>query len=136
MPNRNHLIAYALAAFMAFMGIQKFIGDVPIFFVIENNLSSMLGLDLPFIDPSMKYITGVIELLAAGLIVFGKRFVGSALSLATIAGAIGAHLTVLGVLTPVSSAPDAEKSPALFVMAIIGFALAAAATFFNQPKRL
>lgn len=133
MPKSNQLVAYALAAFMAFMGIQKFIGDVPIFLEIERNLDTMFGLNLPIIDPAMKYFTGIIELFAAALIVFGQRFLGSALSLATIAGAIGAHLTVLGISTPVSSAPDAEKSPVLFIMAVIGALVAAAATYLNKP---
>lgn len=133
MPEMKKLIAYALAAFMAFMGIQKFIGDVPIFAIIENNIDSMFGLSVPFIDPAMTYITGAIELIAAAIIVFGKRFLGSALSLLTIVGALFAHFTVLGISTPVSSAPGAETSPMLFFMALFGFAVAAAATYLNKP---
>jgi hypothetical protein len=34
------LIGYVLAAFMAFMGVQKFIGDVPIFAIIEANTAT------------------------------------------------------------------------------------------------
>lgn len=128
--------AYVLAAFMAFMGIQKFIGDVPIFVIIENNLATDWGLSLPFIDPMLKYATGLGELLAAVLLVAGLRLFGGGLSLALIGGAIFAHLTVLGIQTPMTSAADAEKSPMLFIMAVVFFALSAAVTYgtFKQSK--
>ncbi|MFC7291924.1 hypothetical protein [Hirschia litorea] len=121
--------AYVLAAFMAFMGIQKFIGDVPIFIIIEDNLAADWGLTLPFIDPMLKYATGLGELAATVILVAGLRLIGGGLSLALIGGAILAHLTVLGVYTPMSSAPDAEKSPMLFIMALVFFALSAAVTY-------
>lgn len=121
--------AYVLAAFMAFMGIQKFIGDVPIFIIIEDNLAADWGLTLPFIDPMLKYATGLGELAATVILVAGLRLIGGGLSLALIGGAILAHLTVLGVYTPMSSAPDAEKSPMLFIMALVFLALSAAVTY-------
>lgn len=121
--------AYVLAAFMAFMGIQKFIGDVPIFLIIENNLESDFGLAIPFIDPVVKYLTGAAELIAALLIVLGIRFYGSVLSVGIIGGAILAHITVLGIHTPMTSAPDAETSPILFIMALVFFALAAVISY-------
>lgn len=125
---------YVLAAFMAFMGIQKFIGDVPIFQIIEANLQTDFGLALPFVDPVVKYATGVAELVAALLITVGFRFLGSALSAGVIGGAILAHLTVLGVHTPMTSAPDAETSPMLFIMAVVFFILSAAVTYANLPS--
>jgi len=55
------------------MGVQKFIGDVPIFVILEDNLATKTGIKLGFIEPYLKYITGVLELVAGGLLLFGKR---------------------------------------------------------------
>ncbi len=126
---------YVLAAFMAFMGIQKFIGDVPIFLIIENNLEKDIGLVLPFVDPVIKYLTGVAEIAAAVILVAGLRLIGGGLSVAVIGGAILAHLTFLGVHTPMTSAPDAETSPVLFIMAIVFFVLAGAVTYAAYTER-
>ena len=130
MTKVTRFLPYVLAAFMALMGVMKFAGDVPIFLEIENNLRTDYGLSLGFIDPAFKYLTGALELAAAALLVFGKRFYGSALSLIVIGGAIFAHLTVLGISTPVSAEVGAETSPMLFMMALAGFALAASTFHF------
>lgn len=58
------------------------------------------------------------ELAAAALLVLGRRRSGGALATLILAGAIAAHVTVLGVETPMTSAPDAAKSPMLFYMAL------------------
>jgi len=126
MISLNRILGYALAAFMAFMGIQKFMGGVPIFAIIETNIGAQWGLDLPWIEPWGRFLTGGLEIIAAGLLVLGRRLEGGALSIAIIVGAIGAHLTVLGISTPMSSDPGAEASPMLFMMAIAGGMLSAA----------
>lgn len=117
-------VAIGLALFMAAMGLMKFVGDVPIFAIIEENLKAQYGISAPFIDPAFKYVTAVLELAAAGLLLLGQRRIGGLLSLAVIGGAIMAHLTVLGVATPVSSAPDAATSPMLFIIACVAFLVA------------
>lgn len=127
------IAAYVLAAFMAFMGVQKFIGDVPIFSIIETNVASDWGLQLPWIDPWFKYVTGALEIVAALILVIGRRFEGGALSVAVIAGAILAHLTVLGVSTPMSSESGAAESPVLFIMAVVFGILAAFVTWMSRP---
>lgn len=127
------ILAYVLAAFMAFMGLQKFIGDVPIFQIIETNLAEDWGLTLGFIEPGLKYVTGVAELAAAVILVIGMRFWGGLLSVAVIGGAILAHLTVLGVHTPTTGEAGAPESPVLFIMALVFFALSAVVTWLNRP---
>lgn len=117
------LPVYLLAAFMAFMGVQKFTGDVPIFQIMETNVAASAGLTLGFIEPYGRYLTGVLE-LAAAVLLLARRQWGAWLSVAIIAGAIGAHLTFLGISTPMSGEPGAEKSPVLFIMALGSFALA------------
>lgn len=117
---------------MVFMGVQKFIGDVPVFHIIEANLTDDYGVALPFIDPVVKYLTGVLEVLAAILLIFGRRFEGAILSLLIIGGAIFAHFTVLGINTPMSGAPDAQTSPMLFFMAIGAFIVAALVTYIER----
>lgn len=127
------ILGYVLAAFMAFMGVQKFIGDVPVFAIIETNVASDWGLQLPWIDPWFKYVTGALEIVAALVLVIGKRFEGGALSVAVIAGAILAHLTVLGVSTPMSGAAGAAESPMLFIMAVVFGVVAAFVTWMSRP---
>lgn len=125
--------AFILAAFLAFMGLQKFVGDVPIFEIIETNLAQQTGLGLAFIEPHGRYLTGILEFAAAGLLVFRRRW-GAILSLAILAGAIGAHLTVLGISTPVSGEPGAETSPMLFLMALAATAVAALTLWIETRK--
>lgn len=125
--------AFILAAFLAFMGLQKFIGDVPIFGIIETNLARQAGLQLGFIEPHGRYLTGILEFAAAGLLMFRRRW-GALLSLAILAGAIGAHLTVLGISTPVSGEPGAATSPMLFIMALAATAVAALTLWIEAKK--
>lgn len=131
------LLGYALAAFMAFMGVQKFIGDVPIFEIIETNAAAQWGLQLSWIEPWFRYLTGALELVAALLLLIGHRLEGGALALLIVLGAIAAHLTVLGVETPMSGEPGAPESPMLFYMALGALALAAAVTLLARvaPRR-
>jgi hypothetical protein len=118
----TRILGYALAAFLAFMGIQKFIGDVPIFQIIEANAATQWGVDLPWIDPWFRYVTGALEIIAAALLVLRHRRSGGALATLILAGALAAHLTVLGIDTPMSSAEGAAKSPMLFFMALAALA--------------
>ena len=112
---------YVLGLFMIFMGVQKFIGDVPIFVILEDNLAAKTGIKLGFIEPYLKYITAVLELIAGALLLFGKRLAGGLLSIIIIGGAIFLHLTIIGINTPETSAADANHSPVLFIMAVVFF---------------
>ena len=125
--------AYVLAAFLIFMGAQKFIGDVPIFSIIETNVEAGTGLVIPFIEPYGRYVTGLLEFLAAALLI-AKRFWGGVLATLVAAGAVAAHLTFLGISTPASSAPGAAESPMLFFMALGTLARAGLVTFHARPK--
>ena len=113
---------------------MKFMGGVPIFAIIETNMAAQWGLDLPWIEPWFRYATGVLEIAAAALLVIGQRLAGGALSLAIVIGAVGAHLTVLGVSTPMSGEPGAESSPMLFVMALAALAVAALVTLMSLRR--
>ena len=115
---------YLLGLFMIVMGALKFFGSVPIFTILENNLASKYGLELSFIDPIFKYVTGVIEIIAGALLIFGKRLTGGLLSIGIIGGAILSHILVIGISTPESAAPDAAKSPMLFIVAVVFFIIA------------
>lgn len=123
-----------LAAFLVFMGIQKFAGDVPIFSIIEANVSDRTGITLTFIEPFGRYFTGGLEFLAAGLLLT-KRYWGGVLATLVAAGAAAAHLTFLGISTPESSASGAAESPVLFYMALGALALSALVTFLARPQR-
>ncbi len=127
------IAGYVLAAFLALMGAQKFFGAVPIFQIIEDNLAARWNVSAPWIEPWFKYLTGGLELVAALLLVIGRRFVGGGLALLVLVGAVVAHLTVLGVSTPMSNAPGAESSPVLFVMALAFLAVAAFVTWASRP---
>ena len=122
------IAGYILAAFLAFMAVQKFIADVPIFKIIAANT----GQD--WVEPWFKWFTGALEIIAAILLVAGWRVYGGALSTLILVGAVIAHLTVLGVVTPMSSAPDAEKSPMLFIMALVFLAVSAFVVLASRPR--
>ncbi len=135
------IISYILAAFMIFMGVQKFTGNVPIFDIIEANTG------LGFVSPAFTYITGIMELAAAGLLIAGQRFLGGALSTAITAGAAFAHVTVLGISTPEAAFPEgvtAETfqcgvdgvscSPFLFILALVFLGVSAFVTVMSRPK--
>ena len=134
MATATRILGYALAAFMAFMAVQKFFGDVPIFRIIEANIADQWKLDLPWIDPWFRYATGVLEIIAALLLAVGRRFEGGALSVVITLGAIAAHLTVLGIQTPMSSAAGAESSPMLFIMAVVALAVSAFVTISSRRR--
>lgn len=125
--------AYLLAAFLVFMGVQKFVGDVPIFQIIEANVLVRTGLSIDMIDPAGRYATGVLELVAAALLIF-RRLWGGLLSAAVIAGAIAAHLTFLGVSTPMSGASDAPESPMLFILALVFFAISLLTIWIERAR--
>ena len=128
------ILGYILAAFLAYMGAQKFMGGVPIFAIIESNAAAQWGLDLPWIEPWFRYLTGVLELIAAGLLVFGRRLPGGALATLITAGAVVAHLTVLGIETPMSADPGAAKSPMLFAVAVASLAVSAFVTLLSRSR--
>ena len=112
---------YVLALFMLAMGAMKFFGNVPIFQILEDNLASKFGLELPWVEPYFKYFTGTLEIIAAIMLLLGKRLQGGLLSIAVIGGAIMTHLFVIGIFTPESADPGAAKSPMLFIMAVVFF---------------
>lgn len=115
--------AYVLGLFMVAMGAMKFFGDVPIFQLMEDNLALKYRLELGFIEPDLKYITGVLELIAGTLLLFGKTLRGAAMSLVIIGGAIITHMAIIGINTPMSAEPNADKSPMLFIIAVIFFSI-------------
>jgi len=77
-------------------------------------------------EPMGRYASGVMELIAVVLLLIPRTSVfGAVLSLGVITGAIGAHLTKLGVsIDPVGLGnPGLEplEGPSLFVMAVVVF---------------
>lgn len=121
--------AWLLALFMIMMGVMKFLPDnPPIFQIIENNV----GLD--FINPTFKYLTALLEIVA-GMLLFVNRPKGVLLSLIIIGGAIGAHLTVLGIYTPTGPEIDSATSPMLFIMALVSFAVTAFVWWGSRAKK-
>lgn len=135
------ILAYILAAFMIFMGANKVFADAPIFQIIEARTG------LGIIEPGFRYLTGFLEFAAAGLLIFGRRFLGAALSLAITGGAVLAHLTVLGISTPEAAfapgvtaatfecgADGVSCSPVLFFLAIAFTAVSAALAVLTRPS--
>lgn len=127
---------YALGLFMVAMGLMKIFGDVPIFTLLENNLDSKYGLQLSWIDPQFKYFTAALEIIAGALLLFGQRVKGGLLSVLVIGGALMTHLFVIGIKTPVSSAPDAALSPMLFMMAVASFLVSLFVTYGSRSKSI
>jgi uncharacterized membrane protein YphA (DoxX/SURF4 family) len=125
-----------LAAFLIFMGLQKFGAANPVF----SHIAESSG--LAFFEPQVRMLTGVLEILAAALLlvgVFMKRFegFGAALSLAVIAGAIVFHISPwLGINAPVAFTADGgyERSPMLFGMAVVFGAISAVLVWMDREK--
>lgn len=109
--------AYLLAAFLVFMGAQKFGSENIIFATIADRSGIAL------FEPTIRIATGVAELATALLLIIpGMRFLGALGALAVIGGAIMFHLSPwLGV--EVAMSPGAAPTPMLFMMAIGAFAL-------------
>ena len=111
----SHVPAILLAAFMVFMGMQKFGAENMVFATIAERS----GISL--FEPGIRMLTGVLELLAALLLVVpGLRALGSILSLGLIGGAILFHLSPwLGISVVLE--PGAAPTPQLFIMAVVSF---------------
>ena len=127
---------YFLALFMLAMGAMKIFMNVPIFIILENNLASNFRVDLPWIDPYFKYFTGVLEVIAAILLLLGQRLKGGLLSIAVIGGAIMTHLFVIGIYTPEGADIDGPKSPVLFIMAVIFFLVSLWVSYGAKVKQV
>lgn len=116
------LLSTILALFLIFMGVQKFLGPNPVF----SYLAETTGVAL--FEPVIRVLTGVMEIIAALLLLWpAKRNYGGLLAAAIIGGALVFHLSpFLGITAPVAFAPDGSyiKSPMLFFMAIGSFILA------------
>lgn len=125
-----------LAAFLVFMGLQKFGAANAVF----HHIAAESG--MAFFEPQVRMLTGVLEIAAAALLlagVFLKRFegLGAALSLAVIAGAIVFHLSPwLGINAPVAFTADGgyERSPMLFGMAVVFGAISAVLAWMDKDK--
>ncbi len=79
-----------LAALLFAMGIQKFVGldPNPVFGLIEAR--SGMG----FFEPGMRYVTGVLELIAVALVLWpATRVRGAQLGLLVALGAVAFHLS-------------------------------------------
>jgi len=110
-----------LAGFLVFMGVQKFGGPNPVF----SYIAATTGLGL--FEPWVRMVTGVMEIMAAVLLLVPRtRILGGLLSIAVIGGAIAFHLSpFLGINAPIAFDADGEyvKSSALFFMAVGFFAI-------------
>ncbi|MEO1040471.1 MAG: DoxX family protein [Pseudomonadota bacterium] len=125
LPIARNASAAILAAFMVFIGVQKFGGDNTVF----SYIAAQSGLSI--FEPGVRLLTGLAELLAAALLVGGffiarLRGLGGLLSLGVIGGAIVFHLSPwLGINAPVAfdEAGGYVFSPILFIMAVVFFSL-------------
>ena len=122
----THIPAILLAAFMVFMGMQKFGAENMIFATIAERSGIAL------FEPVIRMFTGVMELVAAVLLVIPRvRPLGALLSVGLIGGAILFHLSPwLGIM--VSMAPGAPPTPMLFMMAVGSFIVSCIVLFQNR----
>ena len=80
-------------------------------------------------EPWGRYGTGILELIASALILLPKTtYIGAALGLALMSGAIFFHLTKLGILF--------DGDPVLFIYALIVFICCAILLFFQRSQIL
>ena len=80
-------------------------------------------------EPWGRYGTGILELIASALILLPKTtYIGAALGLALMSGAIFFHLTKLGILF--------DGDPVLFIYALIVFICCSILLFFQRSQIL
>lgn len=122
------VLALLLAAFMIFMGVQKFGADNLIFMTIAERS----GISL--FEPVIRTFTGVLELGAALLLIIPlTRGLGALLSLGLIGGAIMFHLSPwLGIKVALEQggAPTIQ----LFAMAVGSFIVTLIVLFQNRQS--
>ncbi len=126
-----------LAAFMAFMGAQKFTGPNPVFSYIADQSG------IAVFEPGVRMLTGAAEFAAAALLIAGffilaARALGLLLSLGVLGGAIVFHLSPwLGINAPVAfdEAGDYVRSPMLFIMAVAFFAITLVLGYLERARR-
>lgn len=118
-------LSILVAAFLLFMGAQKFGAANPVF----TWIAASSGIEL--FEPVIRLAVGITEIAAAALILLAVftgrlRGVGAVLSAGVTGGALAFHLSPwLGINAPVAFAPGGgyEFSPMLFMMAVPFFAL-------------
>lgn len=86
-----------------------------------------------------RYGVAAIELLAAALLIVPKTAVfGGMLGVAVMLGAIGGHLTKLGIVVEFTTVPEVTpenpvvKNPMLFGLAVLNLILCSATVFLNR----
>ncbi|MEM8986110.1 MAG: hypothetical protein AAGC95_05250 [Pseudomonadota bacterium] len=105
--------ALFLAAFLVFMGVQKFGAENFIF----ERIAERSGIEL--FEPTVRIFVGVMEVAAGVLLILpATRVFGAGIGGGAIGGAVLFHLSPwLGVLTPTGPGVT-EESPALFITAL------------------
>jgi len=124
----KHVPAVLLAVFLIFMGMQKFGAENIIFATIAERSG------IPLFEPVIRMLTGVLEIIAAVLLLIPSvRPLGALLSLGLIGGAIVFHLSPwLGIM--VSIAPGQPATPMLFSMAVTSFVVTCFVLFQNRQS--
>ena len=115
------ILVLILAAFMVFMGVQKFGVDNVIFATIAKKS----GISL--FEPVIRMLVGAAEIVSAGLLAWPKtRIKGAQLTLLILVGAIGFHLSPwLGIRVE-------GMGNSLFMMAIGGLVLTLSVLFLER----
>ncbi len=102
------VLQIAVAGVFVMMSINKLTGNADARWIFQQ-----VGLG----DAGM-YATGVAELLSAILLLVPKTTIyGAILSILVVLGAIGSHLTKLGISVPLPSLKG-DKDPSMFIMAV------------------
>ena len=103
--------------------IAVFLLQTVIRFKFPGHEDSVLIFTQMGIEPWGRYFTAVIETLAAILLFFPRLSVyGAILTLGTMLGAIGGHLTKIGIV-PMRDGQPIDGGASLFIFAIVLFTL-------------
>lgn len=124
------VLQVAVAGLFVMMSLGKLTGNADAKFIFET-----VG-----IEPVGRYATGVAELLAAVLLLVPRATAyGAMLSLLVVLGAIGSHLTTLGVSVTLPSSitpehPAGQTDPTMFVMAVAVLLASAAVLVIRRAQ--
>ncbi len=142
------LISWALALFLVFAFLQATVhplpdpppGQVKFYDLPGENIVFALLADrsgIALFEPAGRVLTGVLELIAAGLLLLPwTRRAGAGLAFLILAGAVGFHLSPwLGREVPVSLSPEAPSDNGQLFMLAVAMLVASLLVFVIHPSR-
>lgn len=126
---RQRIVAWVLQILAAVIFLQT------LFFKFTGAAESVYIFTKLGAEPLGRYASGMMELIAAGLLLVPRTAaIGAVVSLGVISGAIGAHLTKLGITIPNQDGSPGNDGGLLFGLACVVFLAAAGVAWLRRGQ--